>query len=159
MTYRDLTKLLTECNQEIPECLEQYKPKGSPELLFQDDDDDDDDDDEEKEEEAKVSKRRRDSGNGTGNGSGLSVAVGAGWDSGDHSAVFQGEKLRRIPLLQGSPNYVIPFCFCFPLSVDTSRSVRFLFSINTFSFLSSPFLFSWFWRLCLFPVFSVSCCR
>ena len=74
---RQLAKLLVECGQEIPECLEQFKPDIQADTpLF--DDDDDDDEDEEDAPSAPV------------------VSQGAAWDAGDNSVVFQGGGLRTI---------------------------------------------------------------
>jgi ATP-dependent RNA helicase DDX3X len=77
----DLAKLLMECNQDIPECLENFKPQADPEApLFEDDDDDEEDEDE-------------DTGPVAGT---VSVAQGAAWDAADTSVVFQGHSLRNI---------------------------------------------------------------
>jgi hypothetical protein len=72
---RDLAKLLTESRQDIPECLEPFKPEGSPELLFQDDDDDDDD-----EEDAHADGAGITDDNSHDNPSGVNVVGGAVWD-------------------------------------------------------------------------------
>ena len=67
-----------ECRQEIPECLEQFKPDVQTDApLFDDDDDDDDDEDE-------------------APASAPAVAQGAAWDAGDNSVVFQGDGVRTI---------------------------------------------------------------
>lgn len=67
-----------ECRQEIPECLEQFKPDIQPDApLFEDDDDDDEDEDE-------------------APAAAPAVSEGAAWDAGDNSVVFQGDSLRTI---------------------------------------------------------------
>jgi hypothetical protein len=77
---RQLAKLLVECKQEIPECLESFKPELPPDApLFEEDDDDEDD---EAPPTASVPP----------------VSQGAAWDAGDNSVVFQGDALRNIPL-------------------------------------------------------------
>jgi hypothetical protein len=82
LTNRDLAKLLLESNQEIPECLQQYKPDIPPEApLFDDDDDDDDDDDEDEVNDAVALQVPSDSG-------------GAAWDAGDNSAEIAGGTLQ-----------------------------------------------------------------
>jgi ATP-dependent RNA helicase DDX3X len=73
---RDLAKLLTESRQDIPECLELFKPEGSPELLFQDDDDDDDDEEDAHADGAGIT----DDDNSHENPSGGNVVGGAVWD-------------------------------------------------------------------------------
>src|SRR5579859_1292004 len=81
----DLAKLLVECHQEIPECLEPHKPDlPSDTPLF--DDDDDDDDEEDDAPSAAVAPP---------------VASGASWDSGDNSVVFQGAAAMRTVLSLG----------------------------------------------------------
>jgi ATP-dependent RNA helicase DDX3X len=79
----DLAKLLVECKQEIPECLEHHKPEQADAPLFDDDDDEDDEDD--------------DSGNNAIPAA--DVAKGAAWDAGDNSVVFQGDAARMAPFL------------------------------------------------------------
>jgi hypothetical protein len=80
----DLAKLLMESNQDIPECLENFKPQADPDApLFEDDDDDEEDEEE-------------DTGPVAGS---ASVAQGAAWDAADTSVVFQGESLRNISSL------------------------------------------------------------
>ena len=77
---RDLAKLLMECRQDIPECLEQFKPEIPPNApLFEEDDEDED----------------------PNNGPAPDVAQGAAWDAGDNSVVFQGDGIRRLPPLCG----------------------------------------------------------
>jgi ATP-dependent RNA helicase DDX3X len=79
---RELAKLLTECKQEIPECLESFKPDVPPNApLFDEDDDEDEDDEETNTSPANIP----------------SVAGGAAWDSGDNSVVFQGDAMRNAP--------------------------------------------------------------
>lgn len=79
-TLRDLCKLLIECQQEIPECIESFKPEvQSDHPLFEDDKDDDDDD-------ATSAPFNA-----------PSVSQGASWDAGDSSVVFQGDALRTNP--------------------------------------------------------------
>jgi hypothetical protein len=79
---RDLAKLLTECKQEIPECLETFKPQVPPDTpLFQEDDDDDDED----EQDPKMMPADV-----------PGVAGGAAWDAGDNSVVFQGGSMRTV---------------------------------------------------------------
>ena len=76
---RDLAKLLVECKQHIPDCLEAFKPDIQPDApLFEDDDDEDEDDD----------ANNNHAHNPT-------VAQGAAWDAGDDSVVFQGGELRN----------------------------------------------------------------
>jgi hypothetical protein len=73
-----------ESNQDIPECLENFKPQADPDApLFEDDDDDEED---EEEDTGPVA-------------SSASVAQGAAWDAADTSVVFQGESLRNISSL------------------------------------------------------------
>jgi ATP-dependent RNA helicase DDX3X len=79
--FRDLAKLLTECKQEIPECLQTFKPDVPPDTpLFQEDDDDDDEDEQEQTPPANVP----------------GVEGGAAWDAGDNSVVFQGDTMRTL---------------------------------------------------------------
>lgn len=81
---RELAKLLVECKQDIPECLEQFKPEIQDDApLFEDDDDDDDEEDD---------------ANANANGPVPTVSQGAAWDAGDTSVVFQGDALRTSPL-------------------------------------------------------------
>jgi hypothetical protein len=80
-TLRDLCKLLIECQQEIPECIESFKPEvQSDRPLFEDDNDDDDDDD------ATSAPFNA-----------APVSQGASWDAGDNSVDFQGNALRIDP--------------------------------------------------------------
>jgi hypothetical protein len=72
-----------ECKQDIPECLESFKPEIQADAPLFDDDDDDDDDD----------------ANVNSNISPPVVSQGAAWDAGDNSVVFQGEGLRMNPSL------------------------------------------------------------
>lgn len=69
-----------ECHQDIPEFLDQFKPKITPDApLFAEDDEDDEDDE--------------------GNSNPVpapNVAQGATWDEGDSSAVFQGDGLGKL---------------------------------------------------------------
>ena len=75
----DLAKLLMESSQEIPDCLERFKPPMNTEApLFEDDDDDDEDEDSCA---ALVHPE--------------SLAQGAAWDAGDNAVVFQGDGLRN----------------------------------------------------------------
>jgi hypothetical protein len=71
-----------ESGQEVPECLEPFKPELPPDApLFDDDDDDDEDEVENK---------------------GVTVpdvSEGANWDAGDNSVAFQGQSLRKSPFL------------------------------------------------------------
>ena len=81
LTLRDLCKLLIECRQEIPECIESFKPEvQSDRPLFEDDNDDDDDDD------ATSAPFNA-----------PPVSQGASWDAGDNSVGFQGHALRTYP--------------------------------------------------------------
>jgi hypothetical protein len=67
-----------ESNQDIPECLESFKPQMDPNApLFEDDDDDDEDEN-----------------NSPTIAPPSSVSKGATWDAGDNSVVFQGDGLR-----------------------------------------------------------------
>ena|ERR1700694_38198 len=71
-----------ECKQEIPQCLEAFKPELQDDApLFHEDEDDDDDD----EDDAKPTSTAP------------TVAQGASWDSGDNSVVFQGDAVRMCP--------------------------------------------------------------
>lgn len=86
---RELAKLLVECKQDIPECLEQFKPEIQDDApLFDDDDDDDEEDD----------------ANANTNDPVPTVAQGAAWDAGDTSVVFQGDGLRTFP--HSSPTFL-----------------------------------------------------
>jgi ATP-dependent RNA helicase DDX3X len=90
---RDLAKLLTECKQDIPECLENFKPEVQADApLFDDDDDEDDDED----------------GNANSNVPAPAVSQGATWDAGDNSAIFQGDGLRMNSFLFVLANKKLP---------------------------------------------------
>ena len=88
---RDLAKLLVECKQDIPDCLQQYKPEIQPNAPLFDDDDDDDDED-------------FDTNPNTDKPAVPGVSKGAAWDAGDNSVVFQVDALRissSFPFLTG----------------------------------------------------------
>jgi hypothetical protein len=86
IVHRELAKLLVECKQDIPECLEQFKPEIQDDApLFDDDDDDDEEDDA--------------NANAKADGPVPAVSQGAAWDAGDTSVVFQGDSLRTFSLL------------------------------------------------------------
>jgi hypothetical protein len=92
LCYRELAKLLTESKQDIPECLESYKPDLGPEFLFQDDDDDDEED------EGGERGVNDDTHANISNGNGFTtVGPVANWDSGNNSVVYQGEAMRITP--------------------------------------------------------------
>lgn len=81
--------MLVECHQEIPECIEQFKPEvQSDRPLFDDDDDEDDNDDDDDDEFNPASNV-------------ATVSQGAAWDAGDNSVVFQGDALRTVPFVFG----------------------------------------------------------
>jgi hypothetical protein len=107
LRYRELAKLLTESKQDIPECLEPFKPDLGPEFLFQDDDDDDEED--EGGERGVNDDTHANNSNGNGFTTVGTVAKGATWDSGDNSVVYQGEAMRInppfSPLLHPSHDY------------------------------------------------------
>lgn len=67
-----------ESNQDIPECLENFKPRSDPDApLFEDDEDDEDDED-----------------NNPSTVPPTSVTQGAAWDAADTSVVFLGDAVR-----------------------------------------------------------------
>jgi hypothetical protein len=78
-----------ECKQEIPECLEPFKPEIQSDTPLFDEDEDEEEDDED-----------------VNPSTAPTVAQGASWDSGDNSVVFQGDAVRMIPppLFRGVTN-------------------------------------------------------
>jgi hypothetical protein len=75
--------LLIECQQEIPACIESFKPDVQfDHPLFEDDNDNDDDDDD----NDAISEPFN----------APPVSQGASWDAGDNS-VFQGDAFRTNP--------------------------------------------------------------
>ena len=109
---RDLAKLLLESGQEVPECLEQFKPTLSPDTPLFEDDDDDDEEEEEQEAQAAIQPAIV-----------PNVAQGASWDAGDNSVVFQGAYAMgtsRSPLPCSLPFLLL--LLCMPIVVSTSIS-------------------------------------